>query len=221
MSFAMGTPQPCSKPLPVFTARYTMAGTTAPPAAPKMGSRALRGLRSSPAVSSNFISRPTNRKKMAMRKSLMKCSNVRCGANDPSENPSSNVCQNSAKYGSTGVFSMTSAATAAASMSMVARVDECVNSKSLRLRRWWCRTSGSKMRSVGEQAGSPERQAGPSPSRSILSFPDVIGSSIRKTMRPIPHEPATGKNLRSKQETWLRKQRAALPIIRLYRYNPL
>ena len=119
----------------MFTTVYTTAGTTAPPAAPKMGSRALRGLRSSPAVSSNFISKPTSRKNMAMRKSLMKCSSVRCGANDPSEKPSSNVCQNSAKYGSTGVFSMTRAATAAASMSIVARVDECVNSRSLRLRR--------------------------------------------------------------------------------------
>ena len=135
ISFAMGTPQPCSKPLPAFTTVYTTAGTTAPPAAPKMGSNALRGLRSSPAVSSNFISRPTNRKNMAMRKSLMKCSNDRCGAKLPSEKPRSKSCQNEAKYGSTGVFSMTRAATAAASMSMVARVDECVNSRNLRLRR--------------------------------------------------------------------------------------
>ena len=135
MSFAMGTPQPCSKPLPMFTTLYTTAGTTAPPAAPKMGSRALRGLRSSPAVSSNFISNPTSRKNMAMRKSLMKCSSDRCGAKLPSEKPRSKSCQNAAKYGSTGVFSMTRAATAAASMSMVARVDECVNSRSLRLRR--------------------------------------------------------------------------------------
>ena len=109
----------------------------APPAAPRMGSSALRGFFSSPAVISNLISRPTSRKKMAMRKSLMKCSSERCGAKSPSEMPMSNVRQNSAKYGSTGVFSMTSAATAAASMSMVARVDEWVNSSSLRLRRWW------------------------------------------------------------------------------------
>ena len=107
----------------------------APPAAPKMGSSALRGFFSSPAVISNLISRPTSRKKIAMRKALMKCSSERCGAKSPSEMPMSNVCQNSAKYGSTGVFSMTSAATAAASMSMVARVDEWVNSSSLRLRR--------------------------------------------------------------------------------------
>ncbi len=71
---------------------------------------------------------------MAMRKSLMKCSSV--GAARRSQRESQvEVVPESAKYGSTGVFSMTSAATAAASMSMVARVDECVNSKSLRLRR--------------------------------------------------------------------------------------
>ena len=135
MSFAMGTPQPCSKPLPALTAVYTNAGTTAPPAAATMGSSALRGLVSSPAVISNFISSPTSRKNSAIKKSLMKCSSVRCGAKSPKEKPISKVCQNSAKYGSTGVFSITSAARAATNMSMVARVDECVNSTSLRLRR--------------------------------------------------------------------------------------
>ena len=169
ISFAMGTPQPCSNPLPTFTAVYTSAGTMAPPAAPRMGSSALRGFFSSPAVISNLISRPTSRKKMAMRKSLMKCSSERCGAKSPSEMPMSNVRQNSAKYGSTGVFSMTSAATAAASMSMVARVDEWVNSSSLRLRRWWRRTSGSRMRSVGAQVGSPLRQAGGASSCGVRS----------------------------------------------------
>ena len=43
ISFAMGTPQPCSNPLPTFTAVYTSAGTMAPPDPPKMGSSALRG----------------------------------------------------------------------------------------------------------------------------------------------------------------------------------
>ena len=136
MSFAMGTPHPCSKPPPAFTAKYTSAGSTAPPAAPKMGRSALRGFTSSPAVISNLISSPTIRKKMAMRKSLMRCSSERCGEKPPIVKPTSNVCQNSAKYVSTGVFSITNAATAAVNMSMVARVEECVNSSSLRLR-WW------------------------------------------------------------------------------------
>ena len=135
ISFAIGTPQPCSLPLPTLTAMYTRAGTIAPPTAPRIGSSALRGFLSSPAVISYLISRPTNRKNIAMRKSLMKCSIDKCGANDPSEKPMSNERQNSAKYGSTGVFSITRAATAAASINMVARVDECVNSRILLLRR--------------------------------------------------------------------------------------
>jgi hypothetical protein len=46
------------------------AGTTMPPTAATIGSAAVRGSRSSPDTSSYLISRPTTKKKIAIRPSL-------------------------------------------------------------------------------------------------------------------------------------------------------
>ena len=111
------------------------AGTAAPPNAAATGSSALRGSASSPATISRLISRPTSRKKQAMRRSLIKCPTLRWASRPPREKPMLASCQKSASPGRKGTFSMNSATSAAATMRTVARVDECVNSIRRILRR--------------------------------------------------------------------------------------
>ena len=73
ISVAIGIAQPCIAP-PLLNRAYTHAGTTTPPTAASMGSRAWRGRRSSPTVISYFSSIPTSRKKIAIKKSFTKSS---------------------------------------------------------------------------------------------------------------------------------------------------
>lgn len=91
-----------------------------------MGSRALRTLVSWPTVTSYFISRPTTRKKMAMRKSFTKVSKVNASVNEPMES-SRGVSQNAAKAPLAGVLAIMTAAMAATSMTPAAMVDDSVN----------------------------------------------------------------------------------------------
>ena len=66
----MGMPHPSEPAWPPITARKISAGRTIPPIAAKRGSRAAARVDSSPTVSSRFTSRPTTKKKIAMRPSL-------------------------------------------------------------------------------------------------------------------------------------------------------
>ena len=74
MSVAMGMPQPRLASPPPTMARKMTAGTIAPPTAATIGSVARRTEASSPTSTSRLISRPTTRKKMAMRPSLIQWS---------------------------------------------------------------------------------------------------------------------------------------------------
>ena len=70
MSVAMGMPHPSTPTPPAFTARKMTAGTIIPPSAAMPGRTAADFSRSSPATSSRLISRPTTKKKMAIRPSF-------------------------------------------------------------------------------------------------------------------------------------------------------
>ncbi len=71
MSVAMGIPQPCTASPPALKPRKTSAGTTMPPSAAITGRAAWRGSASSPTSSSRLSSRPTTKKKNAIRPSLI------------------------------------------------------------------------------------------------------------------------------------------------------
>ena len=82
---------------------------------------------SSPTVSSYFTSRPTSRKKMAMKMSLMMCPSDMPANPSPKKTPTS-VCQKSRNASYAPVFATISAR----SMAPAAFVEECVNWMSLR-----------------------------------------------------------------------------------------
>ena len=69
-SVAIGMPQPREPASPPITARKIKAGRTIPPIAANTGSRAACRVESSPTSSSRFTSRPTTKKKIAIRPSL-------------------------------------------------------------------------------------------------------------------------------------------------------
>ena len=70
MSVAIGIPQPVEAAPDRLNARKMRAGTTMPPRAAATGSMAARGRRSSPVTISLLISRPTTKKKTAIRTSF-------------------------------------------------------------------------------------------------------------------------------------------------------
>ena len=76
MSVAIGMPQPVEPAPDPLKARKMRAGTTMPPRAAATGSTAARGRRSSPVTISRLISRPTTKKKTAMRTSFTKSTRV-------------------------------------------------------------------------------------------------------------------------------------------------
>ena len=69
MSVAIGMPQPLDASPPELNAKYMSAGTIIPPNAAKMGRAARLTERSSPTMTARFISRPTTKKKTAIRPS--------------------------------------------------------------------------------------------------------------------------------------------------------
>ena len=78
MSLDITMPQPCAASPEGLTARYSAIGTTMPPMAPSAGTSTVRGLRSSPVVSSRVTSSPSTRKNTAMAPSLITCRRSRC-----------------------------------------------------------------------------------------------------------------------------------------------
>jgi hypothetical protein len=75
ISVAIGTPQPLMDGRPILKAAKKRAGTAIPPAAAAMGRIVADGDFSSPKRNSRLISRPMTKKKIAMRPSLIQCSN--------------------------------------------------------------------------------------------------------------------------------------------------
>ena len=72
MSVAIGIAQPRNISASAGQhSRKMMTGTSIPPHAPMIGRIALRHDESSPAIISRLISKPTERKKIAIRKSLI------------------------------------------------------------------------------------------------------------------------------------------------------
>ena len=94
MSVAMGIPHPSTPAPPAFTARKITAGTIMPPRAAMPGSTAADRSRSSPATSSRLISRPTTKKKMAIRPSLTQWTRSSLMRKSPKATVTS-VCQKS------------------------------------------------------------------------------------------------------------------------------
>jgi len=70
MSVAIGIAHPREVVASRATVRKRAAGAAIPPTAATMGKRALRNEFSSPTSTSRLISRPTRRKKIAIRKSF-------------------------------------------------------------------------------------------------------------------------------------------------------
>jgi len=83
ISVAMGIPQPTIVGLPRLKRTYTRAGTIIPPRAAATGRMARLTEESSPARSSRFISRPTTKKKIAIRPSLIQRSSGLVSAASP------------------------------------------------------------------------------------------------------------------------------------------
>ena len=71
MSVAIGIPHPPAVSVPAFKAKYMDAGAITPPIAARMGKEAFLMDESSPSTISRLISRPTNRKKMAIKPSFI------------------------------------------------------------------------------------------------------------------------------------------------------
>ena len=78
---------------------------------------------SSPTVNSYLTSKPTSKKKMAMKMSLMMCAMDMPANASPKKKPTS-VCQKWIKASYAPVFATTSATTAASSIAPAAFVDE-------------------------------------------------------------------------------------------------
>ena len=76
MSVAMGMAAPRMAGPDGLISQKSRTGMIMPPQAATTGSKAFRGEESSPTSSSRLISNPTEKKKIAMRASLMKSSNV-------------------------------------------------------------------------------------------------------------------------------------------------
>ena len=95
MSVAAGIAQPfASGAAPLVTATKISAGSATPPSAASAGRAAVRRSFSSPVTSSRLISRPTTKKKIAIRPSLTQC--WRSSVIDASPMPIvSSVCQRS------------------------------------------------------------------------------------------------------------------------------
>ena len=80
ISVAVGIPQPDAASVPRFTSVYRTAGIITPPNAAITGNSAFLTDDSSPCATSRFISRPTVKKNITMRMSLMNFSMViSCG----------------------------------------------------------------------------------------------------------------------------------------------
>ena len=80
MSVAVGIPQPLAASVPWLKAAKIKAGASMPPAAATTGRIALRTDESCPLTTSRLISRPTVKKKITIRQSLMNFSTVMpCG----------------------------------------------------------------------------------------------------------------------------------------------
>lgn len=90
MSVAIGTAHPRCSSGSGTRARNTSAGTTIPPSAAPAGTSAWRTDRSSPDTISRFSSRPTTRKKIAIRKSLIQRISGLLSAKPPA--PAVNEC---------------------------------------------------------------------------------------------------------------------------------
>ena len=73
MSVAMGIPQPTRPSPDVLNRRYMRAGVAIPPTAATTGRAAFLNDDNSPWSSSRFISRPTTKKKTAIRPSFTRC----------------------------------------------------------------------------------------------------------------------------------------------------
>jgi hypothetical protein len=71
MSVAIGMPHPAAPLPPTFSTASIPAGTDIPPSAAATDSAAFLGSASSPTVTSRLISRPTRKKKTAIRPSLI------------------------------------------------------------------------------------------------------------------------------------------------------
>ena len=76
ISVAVGIPQPLAASVPWFTSVKMRAGTATPPKAAMMGRIAFLKDDSSPHTTSRLISRPTVKKKITIRMSLMNFSTV-------------------------------------------------------------------------------------------------------------------------------------------------
>ena len=71
MSVAMGMPQPCWLGFPELKSKKMAAGTNMPPNAANTGIAAFLMEESSPSINSRLISKPTTKKKMAIKPSLI------------------------------------------------------------------------------------------------------------------------------------------------------
>ena len=88
MSVAVGMPQPLAARVPWFTSVKTRAGTATPPKAAMIGRIAFLNDESSPQTTSRLISRPTVKKKITIRMSLMNFSTVMSRGNTQLMSPS-------------------------------------------------------------------------------------------------------------------------------------
>ena len=76
MSVAMGMALPCKRASSADKRRYIVIGNTIPPTAAITGKRAFFIDDNSPTRTSRFISKPTEKKNMAIKASLMTCIRV-------------------------------------------------------------------------------------------------------------------------------------------------
>ena len=88
MSVAVGIPQPLAAAVPWLMMMYMSAGAITPPNAAMTGSMAFFTLESSPWATSLRISKPTVKKNITIRMSLMNFSTVRSLGNRRSRPPS-------------------------------------------------------------------------------------------------------------------------------------
>jgi hypothetical protein len=114
MSVAIGIPQPWISGVPGLSTAYSRAGTAMPPNAATIATAARRGSRNSPPTISYLISRPTTKKKTAMRASLTQCRRSSARTNRPTSMVTS-VVQNCSYASDHGEFASTSATSAATS----------------------------------------------------------------------------------------------------------
>ena len=76
ISVAIGIPHPCAAGVPPLNIVKIKAGKIIPPSAAKIGNIAFLGWANSPTNNSRLISRPTKKKKVAIKPSLIHFKNV-------------------------------------------------------------------------------------------------------------------------------------------------